>query len=302
MSYYGWKPYVPVAERRAQAAKKVAQGKKAGKDYTPVAPFRGALAKTFWGKAWCDNLERYSDYGNRLPRGRTYVRNGSVIDLKIQPGQVMARVMGSRLYVVEVAIDTVAAAKWKKIVADCAGSIHSLVDLLQGKLTKSVMERVTARETGLFPAPGEIRFGCSCPDWASMCKHVAAALYGIGARLDAQPELLFALRGVDASELIGAAAGQLDTAKPVIDDDKVLADAMLADVFGIELASPVPAATPKPKKPAARKSAAAKVVKRAAASTRAKSKAKASPDKAAPKMPVEIPIAPRSKAKQRKPA
>ncbi len=289
MSYYGWKPYVPVAKRREQAEKKIAQAKKAGKDYAPITPFRGALAKTFWGKAWCDNLERYSDYANRLPRGRTYVRNGSVIDLQITPGKVTAQVMGSSLYKIDVAIDTVAPVQWQKIVADCAGSIHSLVELLQGKLTKPVMERVTQPKTGLFPAPKEIHIDCSCPDWASMCKHIAAALYGIGARLDSQPELLFKLRGVDASELIGA-AGQLDTTTPAIAADKLLADDLLADVFGIELATtipvpaPAPAEKPKPRKPAAQKPAAEKTVKKVAATAKAKTGTKTT-TQATPKAP-----------------
>jgi uncharacterized Zn finger protein len=307
MSFYGWKPYVPVAKRREQAEKKIAQAKKSGKDYAPIAAFRGALAKTFWGKAWCDNLERYSDYANRLPRGRTYVRNGSVIDLQIQPGKVTAQVMGSSLYKIEVAIDTVAPAQWEKVVADCAGSIHSLVELLQGKLTKPVMERIAQPKDGLFPAPKEICLDCSCPDWATMCKHVAAALYGIGTRLDAQPELLFVLRGVDASELIGAAAGQLDTATPSIDADKVLADDQLADVFGIELAA-ASAAKPKAKKPAVKKPAAkpaakpatkpaTKPLKKTTAKTSAKAKA---PAKTKAKPPAKPPAAPRRKASTRK--
>jgi len=320
MSYYGWKPYVPVAKRCAQAEKKIAQAQKAGKNYAPITAFRGALAKTFWGKAWCDNLERYSDYANRLPRGRTYVRNGSVIDLQIQPGKVTAQVMGSSLYQIEVAIDTVAPAQWKKVVADCAGSIHSLVELLQGKLTKPVMERIAQPKDGLFPAPKEIRLDCSCPDWATMCKHVAAALYGIGTRLDAQPELLFVLRGVDASELIGAAAGQLDTAMPAIDADKVLADDLLADVFGIELAAaPASAAKPKAKKPAVRKPAVEKTAKKVAAKAGVKAKTKSpnktpvekKPAKAAPKTIAKTaiksaipspkkPVAPRPKVTKRK--
>lgn len=289
MSYSGWKPYVPVAKRRAQAEKKIAQAQKAGKNYAPIAAFRGALAKTFWGKAWCENLERYSDYANRLPRGRTYVRNGSVIDLQIQPGKVTAQVMGSSLYKIEVAIDTVAPAQWKKVVADCAGSIHSLVELLQGKLTQPVMERIAQPKDGLFPTPKEIHLDCSCPDWADMCKHVAAALYGIGTRLDAQPELLFVLRGVDASELIGAAAGQLDTATPAIDTEKVLADDLLADVFGIELAA-APVAKPKAQKPAVKKPAVKPATKLA---TNPLKKTTAKP-------PAKPPAAPRRKASTRK--
>ena len=165
------------------------------------------IAKTFWGKSWCANLERYSDFENRLPRGRTYVRNGSVLDLQIAKGEVAAMVAGSELYKVKIAIAPVKQARWKAICRDCAGAINSLVELLQGRLAKGVMDRVCREGDGLFPSPREIKLSCSCPDWADMCKHVAAVLYGVGARLDEKPQLLFVLRGVDENELL-AIAGQ----------------------------------------------------------------------------------------------
>lgn len=238
MSYGYWKPYVPVAKRRAQAEKAVAKAKKAGQDMQPVVIAGRSIAKTFWGKAWCDNLEAYSDFENRLPRGRTYVRNGSVIDLKIEPGKVSARVMGSSLYQVEIGIAAVPETQWKSLARECAGSIASLVELLQGKFSKAVMERICQPKTGLFPAPKDIHLDCSCPDWANMCKHVAAVLYGVGARLDDQPELLFTLRQVDASELVTQASEYSATARKTPAKGKVLEDAELADVFGIELDTP----------------------------------------------------------------
>lgn len=242
MSYYGWKPYVPVAARQAKSEKAAAQAKKAGASLTPIAPFRGAMAKTFWGKAWCDNLEHYSDYENRLPRGRTYVRNGSVIDLQITPGQLQAKVMGSSLYTVTASVTVVPQTQWKTICTDCSGSIDSLVELLQGKLSNAVMERICKPGSGLFPSPGEITFNCSCPDWASMCKHVAAVLYGVGARLDKQPEVLFTLRRVDARDLVSQAGTGLPAASKRPASGKLLADALLADMFGIEMAEvPLPA-------------------------------------------------------------
>jgi uncharacterized Zn finger protein len=237
MGWGYWKPYVPVAQRRAQAEKAVAKAKKAGQDMQPVIIAGRTIARTFWGKAWCDNLEAYSDFENRLPRGRTYVRNGSVIDLKIEPGKVRARVMGSSLYQIEIGIAAVPKSHWKSLAKECTGSIASLVELLQGKLSKAVMERICQPKTGLFPAPKDIHLDCSCPDWATMCKHVAAVLYGVGARLDAQPELLFTLRQVDASELVTQAAEQPIKAKKTPAKSKVLDDAGLADVFGIEMDS-----------------------------------------------------------------
>ncbi|MCK0509254.1 SWIM zinc finger family protein [Aromatoleum anaerobium] len=235
MSYYAWKPYVPVAERRRQAEKVAAKARKSGADLSPIEPCRGAITKTFWGKAWSENLEAYSDYANRLPRGRTYVRNGSVIDLKIAQGEVQAQVMGSSLYKVAVKVAAVSLEQWQAIGTDCAGSIDSLVELLQGKLSTAVMQRICTPRTGLFPAPKEISFSCSCPDSASMCKHVAAVLYGVGARLDQQPELLFRLRQVDAEDLVSQAGAGLPKSNKGPAAGKVLDDSMLADVFGIEL-------------------------------------------------------------------
>lgn len=236
MSYWGWKPYVSVVERRKKAEKAASRARKAGADHSPIQGYRGAIAKTFWGRAWCGNLEHYSDFANRLPRGRTYVRNGSVIDLKITAGKVRAQVMGSSLYRVDVTVTKVPDKQWQSIGVDCSGSIDSLVELLQGKLSNAVMERICKPGSGLFPAPKEIKFSCSCPDWASMCKHVAAVLYGVGARLDQQPDLLFTLRRVDAKDLVAQAGAGLPKVKKGPLSTKVLDDFAFADVFGIEMA------------------------------------------------------------------
>ena len=232
--YYGFAPYVPVAQRRANAAKETAKLAKAGKVITPVQIAGRKIATSFWGKAWCDNLEAYSDYENRLPRGRTYVRNGSVVHLEIRKGEIEALVSGSELYKIAITITPVPNSKWKELCKACAGGIGSLVELLQGKLSDRVMEIITRREGGLFPSPKEIKLKCSCPDSARLCKHLAAVIYGIGNRLDQQPELLFLLRSVDSAELISRAAegGSLTTganAGPGLADDEI------GSIFGIEL-------------------------------------------------------------------
>jgi|SRR5215468_10178996 len=238
MSYFGWQPYVSVAERRRQAERKLAKLKKQGKSVAPVTIEGRAIATTFWGKAWCDNLERYSDYENRLPRGRTYVRNGSVVDLQIGKGEVIAMVAGSSLYEIEIAITPIKSARWKTICRDCARTIDSLVELLQGRLAKGVMDRVCREGDGLFPSPREIKLSCSCPDWAGMCKHVAAVLYGVGARLDQKPQLLFVLRGVDEQELIAGAGQDLTLTKATPNPAKILDDSNVAALFGLEMAEP----------------------------------------------------------------
>src|SRR3984957_883750 len=244
--YFLWKPYVPVAARRQTADRTVAKMRKEGRMLSPVAAGRGAIAKSFWGKAWCRNLERYSDYSNRLPRGRTYLRIGAVIDLKIGPGEVTAQVMGSSLYRITVSIREVAGAHWQAIARDCAQSIDTLVELLQGKLSTSVMERITRPGTGLFPSPTEISFSCSCPDGAAMCKHVAATLYGIGARLDVEPELLFGLRKVDAKELIARAGEGGTPVQKLPDAGRILDSSKLADIFGIDFGAADPKSSHKP--------------------------------------------------------
>jgi uncharacterized Zn finger protein len=225
--------------------------KKKGHDVSPIVIEGRTIAKTFWGKSWCENLERYSDFANRLPRGRTYVRNGSVVDLQINPGEIHAYVSGSELYTVALKIAPVVKPRWKSICTDCAGAIDSLVELLQGRLSNGVMERICRQGHGLFPSPDEIELSCSCPDWAGMCKHVAAVLYGIGARLDRQPELLFRLRGVDEKELIVHAghADPLAKSKPAA--AKRLAGEDLAAIFGIDMAqSASPDAEPAESRPA----------------------------------------------------
>ena len=236
--YGGWAPYVPVAERRRKAEKEMEKLRKKGVPVSPVKIEGGKIASTFWGKAWCDNLESYHDYENRLPRGRTYVRNGSVVDLQIAPREVTALVSGSSIYKIRITIGEVAKAHWKAICADCAGGIDSLVELLQGRLSKGVMERLCRQASGLFPKPAEIRFSCSCPDHALMCKHVAAVLYGVGARLDARPELLFRLRAVNENDLVAHIGETLPMAKQAPGAGKVLETGDMAALFGLDMGGP----------------------------------------------------------------
>lgn len=233
--YYGFQPYVPVAKRRAQAKKKMDSLRKKGVDIQPVEIEGRKIAKTFWGEAWCGHLESFSDYANRLPRGRTYVRNGSVCHLGIDRGQIEAKVSGSELYTIKITIKTLPAKKWAEVKRRSTGQIGSLIELLQGNLSDQVMEVVTDRQEGLFPLPGEISLSCSCPDSARMCKHVAAVLYGVGARLDNKPELLFKLRGVDHEELIAADAETAVSAATASGKSKRLAAGELSEVFGIDL-------------------------------------------------------------------
>jgi uncharacterized Zn finger protein len=262
MDFYGWKPYVSVAERRRKVMREVEKRRKKGHPISPVTIDGRTIAKTFWGKSWCENLERYSDFANRLPRGRTYVRNGSVVDLQIKPGSIQALVSGSELYEITLKIAPVGKQRWKSICEDCAGAIDSLVELLQGRFSKGVMERICRQSQGLFPSPAEIKLSCSCPDWAGMCKHVAAVLYGVGARFDHQPELLFLLREVEEKELIVKAGKALPLTKQAPAPGKVLGGEDLSDIFGLDMAQSIGAddgpARKKPVVKAAKKKAAKK--------------------------------------------
>ena len=198
----------------------------------PVQPMGRTIAQSFWGKAWCDHLEKFSDFENRLPRGRTYVRRGSVWHLEVGAGNIEAWVQGTDLYRVVIKIDPLAPSVWKAVKDRSRGQIGSIVELLQGRLSERVMAVVCDRDRGIFPTPREIRLSCSCPDWAVMCKHVAAVLYGVGHRLDERPELLFTLRGVDASELLAA---QVAVPTEGAEVEGALDGESLEEIFGIEL-------------------------------------------------------------------
>jgi uncharacterized Zn finger protein len=279
--YWGWKPRTTVAERRRQAELEKSKLRKKGRDLAPIVIVGRKIAHTFWGTAWCKNLESYSDYENRLPRGRSYVRNGLVLHLEIAGGSITALVRGSSLYTVSITIASVPKAHWNAICGDSAGAIDSLVELLQGRLSTSVMERISRQNSGLFPAPKEIKFACSCPDVASMCKHVSAVLYGVGARLDEQPELLFRLRQVDEKDLISAADVSTRLTSRGPSKNKLLAGANLSELFGLQLgADEEPRA---PKKAASKRSTAQKRTRAKKASAKKASAKKATAKKASAK-------------------
>ena len=235
--YGGFPAYVSVAERREQAAAKIIALRKDSKEIRPVVVDSRIIAKTFWGKAWCGNLEAYSDYANRLPRGRSYARNGAVIDLQITDGEINALVLGSSTYAVKISIKAVSDQKWQNLVAECVGKIDSLIELLQGKMSKGLMQVMANCDNGLFPHPKEIKFTCSCLDWADMCKHVVAALYGVGARIDERPADLFLLRCVEYEELITRA--NILPIEIGVDGNahisQVIKDDELCGLFGIDI-------------------------------------------------------------------
>ncbi len=240
MSYWDYPRYVSVAEKREKAANKLKQLSKKNPDLKPVILQGSAIASTWWGKAWNLNLERYADYHNRIGRGRSYVRHGAVLDLQIDPGEARAFVQGSRSspYSVVISIKTLKKDIWQTILDQCQGMLESLQELLNGSFPKSIGEIFTHADSGLFPSPKEIKFRCSCPDWAGMCKHVAATFYGIGARLDESPELFFRMRNVEMGDLIGQAITdhkQKLLARASKKSSRIIEETDLSRTFGIEL-------------------------------------------------------------------
>lgn len=300
MGYWGYyPPYVTVAKKKAKAAKKLKQLKKKNPDIKPILLEGSTIARTWWGKSWNSNLEQYADYSNRIGRGRSYVRHGAVLDLQINSGKVESLVQGTRSkpYSVTIKIKAVNKNIWKHIKAACEGELDSLQELLAGKFPKALGKIFTIHGKGLFPAPKEIDFSCSCPDWAYMCKHVAATLYGIGARLDEEPGLFFKLRKVKMEDLVTQAVE--DKTRKLLKKAKkktvrVIADSDLADVFGIDMEEAV-VSNKKKGKAAKKPSKAKKPLSRTPGKTKTKSaigkaKKKTASKKALPKRKPKSPF------------
>jgi len=236
MGWYGYGEYVSVAEKKEKAKKQLEKLRKKDPELSPIIIEGKKIAKTWWGLAWCKNLESYADYSNRIGRGSAYVKNGFILDLKIEQGVIKGKVYGSHLYNIVIRIDKLDDANKELVTGAIGRKIDSVEDLLNGNFPKEFGEVFLTQRKGLFPSPKEIRLKCSCPDWADMCKHVAAVLYGVGARLDTDPLLFFKLRGIDVGEFI----------KKTIDDkvlnmmknagtvtERVIKDADIANIFGI---------------------------------------------------------------------
>ncbi len=233
---YGYYSTPSVAQQKKQAEKRLAKIRKSRPDIQPVQIEGQKIAKTWWGVSWCQNLERYADYSNRIGRGRSYVRNGFVLDLRITAGKVSALVSGSSIYDVEIKIDRLPAKKWNAIAALCAKRVDSLAALAQGNFPEEFAEIFMRQGDGLFPSPKEIHMDCNCPDWADMCKHIAAALYAVGAKLDTDPLLFFTLRGIDPVELIKKSVDEkmkslLENAKKK--SNRTIDESDVARIFGV---------------------------------------------------------------------
>ncbi len=299
LPFMSWYTRYNSSDDGRNAQRQMEKRAKKGEHFEPLklpAGQRTKISVTYWGQAWCRHLESFSDYENRLPRGRSYLRKGSVYNLDVTAGQIAAVVAGSSLYETSISITPLPKDEWKRLVRECSGNIESVFDLLAGKLGEQTLRLLTDPTKGLFPRPRQMRFACSCPDWADMCKHVAAVLYGVGTMLDQKPELLFVLRGVDQAELIGHATGDALQSLGQPTADQPLGDTDLSALFGIDLATDDPEVFPASvaaepgivgsgKKAAKKKTAKEQPVKKKAAKKAAKKKSavKAPAKKARPK-------------------
>lgn len=237
--YGGYPKYVSVAEKKSKALKFIAKLRKTKKNVSPVIIEGRKITKTWWGNSWNKNLEKYSDFSNRVSRGRSYVTHGCVVDLQISSKSINALVLGSRRtpYDVEIIVKPLDKKTWKSITDSCKGKIDTLSELIEGKFPKSLTELFTSKGDGLFPSPEEISFTCNCPDSAGMCKHIAATLYGVGARLDKDPKLFFELRDVSINDIITIAIEDKSNElleKAEVKSKRVIEDPDLFDMFDLE--------------------------------------------------------------------
>lgn len=212
------------------------------KEYHPVVLSSRTISSSWWGKAWCSNIDLYADQYNRLDRGKKYVRADCVVDLEINGGTVEAKVVGSRKtpYDVKVTIDPIKAENYERITSIAEGKLKSMEALESGEFPKEYQELFTMKESGLFPKLGEIHFYCSCPDSSRICKHIAAVLYAIGSRLDDDPFLFFSLRGIDVKEFAGRiikkeAARIWQGVESKLDKERVISEDEARHLFGYEI-------------------------------------------------------------------
>lgn len=230
-------PETSELKKNARESKKRAEEK--GRILHPISVKTRAIVKTWWGKAWCENLERYADYANRIERGKRYVRTGTVIDLNIESGKVLAKVQGSRKtpYNVSIRISPLSEEKCQSIMRRCGRKLENLQALLRGDFPADMQELFRGKD-GLFPNPREISLDCSCPDRAIMCKHIAAVLYGVGVRLDENSVLFFTLRGIDVERFVDTTLGNRVEQMLVGFEDvrkksrRIIEEDALKDLFG----------------------------------------------------------------------
>src|SRR6516225_9973543 len=190
--YDDWFPRFPKSKPRAAKGGIKAQTK------------RGQFGQSWWAKRWIAVLESF-DIGARLGRGRSYARNGQVLNIDIAKAEVTAKVQGSRPkpYDVTIQVKSLAEKEWAKVIEALSGQAIYAAKLLAGEMPQDIENVFQEVKLSLFPEKlGDLATECSCPDWSNPCKHIAAVYYLIGEEFDRDPYLLFRLRGLNREDLL----------------------------------------------------------------------------------------------------
>ncbi len=221
-------PRLKAADLQKLAQQRLAELQAGGEELTPVVNTTRKLAGNFWGSAWMKHLAHCESGGMCLAPGRTLLRHGCVLDVRIAPCSIRALISAEELYEVNLQLAPLDSEQQEQLAASCGRHIDSLLSLLEGKVDAAVLRHLCHPETGLLPTPADWRMHCTCPDWAEPCPHAAAAIYAAGCLIDATPALLFTLRGIEPHTLLSAPQEsiELDTGK-------------LSSIFGIDLDCPL---------------------------------------------------------------
>lgn len=176
------------------------------KDGIKTKKEHGAIGETWWSKRWISVLESFN-MGTRLTRGRSYARQGQVISIDVELGQVKAKVQGSmpKPYNVKIGLQPLSSQDWEKVIEAMASQALFAAKLLAGEMPQNIEEAFGAVHLSLFPTSlKDLDTKCSCPDYANPCKHIAAVYYLLAERFDEDPFLIFKLRGRTKEQIIAA--------------------------------------------------------------------------------------------------
>ena len=219
-----FQPRLKAADLKKLAAMRLAELQAEGQELHPVVNSSRKLATHFWGSAWMKQLALCESGGMCLAPGRTLLRHGCVLDMRISRGCITALVSADELYEVELHLTPLEGEQLESLTLSCGNHINSLLSLLEGKVDTSVLEQLCHPENGILPTPQDWKMHCTCPDWAEPCPHAAAAIYAAGCLIDADPKLLFTLRSIEPDALLAPTAQSIE-----IDTNK------LASMFGIDI-------------------------------------------------------------------
>ncbi len=165
------------------------------------------FGRTWWSQRWLRPLDELDAvFDGRLSRGRALARDGGVLQIRVEPGVILATVKGSYWERYDTAIEVPALAEsvWARVIDELTRDTLAEATLLAGEMPTGIeaaFARVGAR---LFAESDELIAECACADGYRPCKHILATMYAMAARLDQEPLLLFQLRGKSSAALLSA--------------------------------------------------------------------------------------------------